>query len=120
MRMRPQVTGKTQRKPLDAAHGSAWRAEWLRAVRQHHPDVGGDPQEYLRVTADIDRRHSHGPLTTRRNVPDARVHPSVRSDRRSRARLRIKASVRRARAVSKTMRSRLPRWAPGARRYTRI
>lgn len=114
------MPGKKQRTPLDTAHYAAWRAEWLGAVRQHHPDVGGDLQEYLRVTADIDRRHGHGPLTTRRNVPDARVHMSARSDRRSRARLRFKASVRRARTVSKTMRSRLPRWAPGARRYTRI
>jgi hypothetical protein len=42
--------------PPDAVR-VAWRAERRRAARDHHPDVGGDPQEYLRVITAIDARY---------------------------------------------------------------
>jgi len=39
--------------------GQIWRAERAKAARRHHPDLGGDLQEYLRVTGEIDRRLGH-------------------------------------------------------------
>jgi len=104
-----------------AADHAAWRAERRRAARAHHPDVGGNLDEYLRVTAGIDAKYGLDPkATTSGSAPGTRGHTSVRDDRRSRALRRFRASTRRARALSKTMRSQLPRWVPGARRYTQI
>jgi len=104
-----------------AADRAAWRAERRRAARRHHPDVGGDLREYLRVTADIDARYGLDPkAATYGSAPETRGRTSARNDRRSRARRRLAASVGRTRIVSNAIRSRLPRWVPGARRYTRI
>ena len=102
-----------------AADRAAWRAERRQAARRHHPDVGGDLREYLRVTADIDARYGLDPkAATYGSAPGPRGRTSACND--SRARRRFAASVRRTRTVSKAIRSRLPRWVPGARRYTRI
>ena len=101
--------------------GQIWRAERASAARQHHPDVGGDLQEYLRVTSEIDRRHGHGTNPAAHGpASDPGGHTSVRNSWRSRARRRLGALARRRRVLSKATRSALPRWAPGARRYTRI
>jgi len=94
---------------MRAVEQSAWRAERRAAARRHHPDLGGDTQEYLSVMAEIDRRHGAGA-----------VRLLVADDHRSRAVRRLRATARRARAASRTARTRLPRWAPGARRYTQI
>jgi len=114
---RTTVSGQIWR----TADRAAWRAERRQAARRHHPDVGGNLQEYLRVTADIDARYGLDPkATTYRPASGAGGLTFVRNDRRSRARRRLAASVRRRRALSKALRSRLPRWVPGARRYTHI
>jgi len=101
--------------------GEIWRAERAMAARRHHPDVGGDLQEYLQVTSEIDRRHGYptNPATQGLTASPG-GSTSVRSDLRSRARRRVGALARRRRALSRTTRSALPRWAPGARRYTQI
>ena len=114
---RTRVSGDIWR----AADRAAWRAERRRAARRHHPDIGGDLGEYLRVTADIDARYGLDPKAAiYGSEPGASDLPFVRNDRRSRALRRCRASLRRARALSKSMRSRLPSWVPGARRYTQI
>lgn len=119
--MRPRVPDEIWLAPLDAASRAAWRVDRRHAARHHHPDVGGDLQEYLRVTAEIDRTYGYGPkLATYRLGSATSGSASVRKDRRSRARRSLKAWRRKARAVSRNMRSRLPRWAPGARRYIQI
>jgi len=114
---RTRVSGQTWR----VADRAAWRAERRQAARRHHPDVGGDLREYLRVTADIDARYGLDPkAAVYGSEPGTRARTSVRDNGRSRARRRLAASVRRTRSLSKAIRSRLPRWVPGARRYTRI
>lgn len=106
---------------MDAAGRAAWRAERRAAARRHHPDVGGDVQDYLRVTADIDLRYALGAAAARYgSAPNTEARTFVRNDRRSRALRRFRTLARGRRALSKTIRSRLPRWAPGARRYTQI
>lgn len=104
-----------------SAPGGMWRAERAKAARRHHPDVGGDLHEYLRVTAEIDRRHGHGSNSAgHRPASDPGCHLSARKGWRARARRRLGALARRSRALSKTTRSTVPRWVPGARRYTQI
>ena len=117
--MRTPGSGEIRGVSLDAAGRAAWRAERRGVARQHHPDVGGDLQEYLRATAEIDRRYGVGPKVAT-NAPGTRSRTGVRTDRRSQARRSVRTCARRTRALSKTIRSRLPRWVPGARRYTQI
>lgn len=101
--------------------GEIWRAERVRAARRLHPDVGGDLQEYLQVTSEIDRRHGHpaNPLPPGQ-IADLGGSTSLRNNWQSRARRRLRVLARRRRALSRTTRSALPKWAPGARRYTQI
>ncbi|GGC52429.1 hypothetical protein IEU95_10635 [Hoyosella rhizosphaerae] len=35
--------------------GAQYKAARRAAAREHHPDVGGDPETYIRVLAEIDR-----------------------------------------------------------------
>lgn len=44
----------TRREPRDPA---AYKRDRRQAVRQHHPDKGGDPDELVRALEEVDRRH---------------------------------------------------------------
>jgi len=98
----------------------AWRADRRRAARIHHPDVGGDAQEYLRVIAAIDAQYGlcadpggdpPGPTTAR---------TTTRSGRSSTTRRTVRRWVRRTRRLTRTLQTWLPRSIPGARRYTEL
>lgn len=44
----------SRREPRDPA---AYKRDRRRAVLQHHPDKGGDPDQMLRALEEVDRRH---------------------------------------------------------------
>ncbi len=75
-----------------------------RVARRHHPDLGGDPDEFVRAMARVDEQFAaagdSGP--SRRWYVAKRYRYAVRRGLRSAAR-RVRAS--------------LPRSAPGSRRY---
>lgn len=104
----PSVRAETERL-------SQWRRERRRAARAHHPDVGGDLDEYLRVVGEIDARL--GPAG--RPTAAAGVTTTV-SGRRVSVRRRLRTVRRRTRGLSREVRSRLPRGVPGARRWSEL
>lgn len=94
---------------------SQWRRERRRAARTHHPDVGGDLDQYLRVVSEIDARL--GPS----DRPPARAGATTTvSGRRTAMRRRLRTATREAHRLSRRVRSRLPRGVPGARRWTEL
>jgi hypothetical protein len=57
----------------------AARRRALRAVaRRHHPDVGGDPEAYVRAVEAVERRFRHGLDPSRPVVEPVHVVPSAR------------------------------------------
>lgn len=93
-------------------HVDQWRRERRRAARVHHPDVGGDLDEYLRVTSEIDARWG---LVDRATTP-ATTTTGV-TGRATTLRRRVRGAGRGARRVGRAVRSQLPRGVPGARRW---
>lgn len=89
--------------------GRAWRLARRRAAREHHPDLGGRPEAYLRALEQIDRQFLGTP-----DPPVADVQA-----RGSTIARRYRAYRRRARQARRGVRARLPRWVPG-RRYTQL
>jgi hypothetical protein len=90
--------------------GARWRRARRAVARRHHPDRGGDSATYLAELAEVDRRFGVG-------LADAPPPcPSVRGPRvpRRSPRRRLARTVRR---VTRGVRARLPRWAPGARHW---
>lgn len=77
-------------------------------LRRHHPDLGGDPDEFVRVLAAIGRLGG-----SERQVPA--VTTAVVTDRLGGGRWRR----RRRRALTRVQGA-LPRRMPGARRYGQI
>lgn len=94
---------------------SQWRRERRRAARAHHPDVGGDLDEYLRVVGEIDARL--GPVD---RLPAVAGVTTTVSGRRVSVRRRLRTVRRRTRGLSRAVRSRLPRGVPGARRWSEL
>ena len=106
---------------FDATNVTAWRSERRTAARHHHPDVGGDTQEYLCVIAAIDARYGLGAAASEVGALGcAGGRASLRTDRLTRARRRARRAFRRARQLSRRVRARLPRRVPGSRRYTQL
>jgi len=81
-----------------------WRQARRDVARRHHPDVGGDPEEYVRLMTEVDRRF--GPSAK----PAGQAQPRRLLRLLSRSRLRIKGTTR-------AVRSHIPRSWPGSRRY---
>ncbi|RYV50840.1 hypothetical protein [Pengzhenrongella frigida] len=98
----------------------AWRAERRHAARSHHPDLGGDAQEYLRVIAAIDARY--GLCVDPGGRPSGRTYAraAAEADLLTAARRTVRRWARRARRLTRTLRTRLPRSIPGARRYIEL
>lgn len=87
-------------------------AEWKRrrrdVARRFHPDLGGDPETYLRQMRAVDEEFGVG--TRAYGSADQSSTRRRGSRARHRARRRLKATARRVRA-------KLPRRLPGSRRY---
>jgi len=98
--------------PVAAAGEQAAARRRARRVvaRLHHPDRGGDGATYRAALAEVDRRFGIGVTAAPSGEP-----PLIggRAPRRSRGR-RLARTLRRA---VRGARARLPRWAPGARRW---
>ena len=91
--------------PLDAVR-VAWRADRRRAARDHHPDVGGDTQEYLRLIAAIDARY--GLCVDPGGTPrPTRARPTTRVGRLTATRRAAHRWVHRTRRLT---RNALPTW----------
>lgn len=97
----------------DPASYAAWRSERRRVAKALHPDVGGDPQTYLRTMREVDRRHG---ISTSQASDPAAARPRQRSLAHRLGRARHTAARRSKRAVQ-NVRARLPRKVPGSRRY---
>ncbi|MFV0461256.1 MAG: hypothetical protein ACK5MT_21085 [Actinomycetales bacterium] len=82
---------------------SQWLAARARVARRYHPDVGGDPDDFIAALAEVDDLYS------RRARPKPGLATTVRR--------RIQAGRRTRRRAVRAVRSRLPRGLPGARRY---
>lgn len=83
------------------------RARRRAIARQHHPDLGGDPERYLAAMQELDAAaHADGS-----RPGDGRTTPlTVRTTVRSRVTRRVRRAVRR-------LRQRIPRSIPGSRRF---
>ncbi len=91
------------RPPADPARRSEWLAARAKVARRHHPDLGGDVSEFIAALAEVDAAFA---ATTR-----------AADGRWVRLRRGVNRSVRRRRSTLRTLRARLPRKVPGARRY---
>jgi len=95
------------------------RAAWQRArravARRHHPDLGGDLATYLRLLAEVDRRHG---FTHRAGSRPA--HVTLDRRRRALVRRSLRARVQDVHRLVRALRGRLPRGVPGRRRYTSL
>ncbi len=99
--------------PTDPATAVAarHRAERRAVARRLHPDLGGDVDADLAALAEVDRRYDPAP-----DGGPGGDHVTGRSPRRPR-RSGLRRRVNRA---ARATRQRLPRRAPGARRYARL
>lgn len=98
-------------------------AERRALLRRHHPDLGGDPEEFVRVMAAIDALGAASaptaPSPSREGTAREAQHsaatggPLGTTPRRRRRR-------RRARRLLLRVRAGLPRRLPGARRYGQL
>ena len=98
----------------------AWRAERRRAARSHHPDLGGDAQEYLRVIAAIDAKYGLCVDPGGSSPGPTHARTTTRADLVTTIRRTVRRWARRARRLTRTLPTGLPRSIPGARRYTTL
>lgn len=90
------------------AYASAQRA----VARRLHPDLGGDPQQYVAAMAELERPYPMAPGKKPHGTP-GRVHVVARH----RVRTAVRVNTRLAVAA---LRGAVPRGWPGARRYWRL
>lgn len=81
-----------------------WRQARRDVARRHHPDVGGDPEEYVRLMMEVDRRLG----------PSAKLADQAQPWRLLRV---LSRSRRRIKVTTRAVRGHLPRSWPGSRRY---
>jgi hypothetical protein len=79
-------------------------------ARQHHPDLGGDPEVFIAAMRALQEPDPAAP--TRPGIP-----VTVRSTSRSRLARTVR---RRATRLLRGTRHRIPRSVPGSRRYGRV
>ncbi len=103
----------TRHGPDDPQLRAAWRRARRRVARDHHPDVGGDLDAYLASVAQVDARYAVGPS---RRLAGGRVE--LRRTPWTLVRRSLRRRLRRTRRHVRSFRTRLPRRAPGALRYT--
>jgi hypothetical protein len=94
--------------PVDPAKRAEWRRARRQVARRLHPDLGGDPDEYLAALAGVDRAYGVHTTVPGYGRPQIRMSPVRRLSR---------PLVRAVRAGARGLRARLPRRVPGARRY---
>ncbi len=88
-----------------------WRRARREVARGHHPDVGGDAATFVHLLAEVDRRYGRGGGPQIGVVP---LTPRIRVQRG------VRRVARRAKAHSRTLRTRLPRSVPGSKRYFQL
>lgn len=99
-------------RPSDPDAYRQWRSARRNTARRHHPDVGGDREEYIERMREVDRQYG---------VDDAPTQPGgVSGSASGRAHLvgrAVRRARRRARQRLRRVRGQLPRRMPGSRRY---
>lgn len=85
------------------------RARRREVAKRHHPDVGGDAEEFVRAMLALSE--------SERKEAGFTSDVTVLLTGRSRARLWVRKSQRQ---IVKGMRSRIPRPLPGSRRYGKL
>lgn len=103
--------------PDDPQQRAAWRRARVQAARDHHPDVGGDPEAYLLALAHVDARFGVPGRTRCGSRHLDRVPVEVHRPPLARLRRSLRRRLRATRGHVRQLRARLPRRAPAARRY---
>jgi len=106
----------SQRGPSDPADHAEWALRRRRAAMAHHPDRGGQSEKYLAALAAVDR--AFGLLEDRDSGPGVPVQ--VQTGWRPTARRVLRRGRRKTFRRWRAAQHRLPRWVPGARRFTDI
>lgn len=96
----------------DAGQRGTYAAAQRAVARRLHPDLGGDPQQYVAAMARLDRQYP-----TAQDVEPHGAPGGVNVVNRHRVRSVVGASTRQVMAA---VRGALPRGWPGARRYGRL
>ncbi|NNG38519.1 hypothetical protein HJ588_04415 [Flexivirga sp. ID2601S] len=90
-----------------------WSAERRRVARRLHPDLGGDPDDYIAAMQALEQRRAAAMGVLHGAEGMTVVHTTAGS----RA---VRAVTGRARSVTTAVRRHLPRGWPGARRYGQL
>ncbi len=106
----------SQRGPDDPAANAEWALARRRAAMAHHPDRGGQSGAYLAALAAVDR--AFGLLDGSDTSAGGAVE--VQTGWRPAARGVLRRGRRRTARGWRAAQHRLPRWVPGARRFTEI
>lgn len=88
--------------PVSPELREQWRRERRIIIRQHHPDVGGDPEHLQRLLRENDERYRR-----REQGPGPTGHPG-------------RQRVPLVRRIVRTVRASIPRGWPGRRRYINL
>lgn len=89
-----------------------WRRARREVARKHHPDVGGDAAAFVHLLDQVDRRY--GRRGDGLQIGAVPLTPRIRVQRG------VRRVARRAKAHGRTLRTRLPRRVPGAKRYFQL
>lgn len=101
-------------RPTDPTARAEWARQRRRAAAEHHPDRGGDTDDYLAALAAVDRAFGVHDRSAAEREPSSRSATQVHVMRTWRgSRMRLARRTRRAVGI---VRHRLPRTFPGARR----
>jgi hypothetical protein len=92
----------------------AVRARRREAAKRHHPDLGGDPDEFIRAMRGLEEAAAAG---SGHHADTGRGDITILVTGRSRARHWLRRSHR---DLVRGLRSRIPRPLPGARRYAEL
>lgn len=110
------VPGPNGRDRAVAERAVAWRRARREVARRLHPDVGGDALRYLRALEEVDRSFGIRDASGRSSTAPV----TIEATRLVRAGRRVRRVRRRGTRAVRAVRARLPRGAPGARRYTEL
>ncbi len=104
------------RGPQDRSARAEWALRRRRAAMAHHPDRGGQSEKYLAALAAVDR--AFGLLEGRDTSAGAAV--VVQTGWRPTARRVLRRGRRKTVRGWRAAQHRMPRWVPGARRFTDV
>ncbi|WP_265442488.1 hypothetical protein [Flexivirga meconopsidis] len=91
-----------------------WSAERRRVARRLHPDLGGDPDDYIAAMQALEQRRAAAMGALHHGAAGMTVAHTTTGARA------VRLVAGRARSVTTAVRRRIPRGWPGARRYGQL